>query len=586
MYSVCVQAKAVESSSAVSLPSSYEKLSLEKKVGQLLILGFSGQEAKNIKQLIKDVHPGGLIVFSHNIKSAKQIAHLNDEAQRLSLTDSSIPLLISVDQEGGEVMRIRTAHSLPSALSLGETNNPRLARQAGNETGKLLKTLGFNMNLAPVLDIADPDQKTFIGTRSFGEDHHRVSTMGEAFAQGLLDADVLPTAKHFPGHGGVKADSHSELPKRFKTLAQLMQADLLPFKTFAEHLNSKMAMMVAHVSFPQLDQTQVAATYSKPIVEKLLRHDFHYDGLIMTDDLEMGGASQIQDVGERAVRAFEAGNDLLMIVWSLEAKRQVHRSLVRAIQSGRIPLERLHASLARIAQAKLTFATHSVKPNDNQIRLALKNPIFEAVSKATVSSLIERGLNHNDSATIRKQSEPFFVFSGTPILQKQLQMSVPQKSFISIPLGTVNKKRITELMKQNKNNLAIFYLTGKSSAKILLSLPPKIHSRLIVINALTKAEVGDHSQYFSVIHLFNKPSKLGFTLAEFLFNKRIPSSSIDLNVQNKANPSAQETTEEATEEASETESNVQEFDPDSNLEATINDAAEKDSAAAFKIQNK
>ena len=163
---------------------------------------------------IRGNKPGAIIVFGRNIKSADQISKLCYSAQAASYEATGVPLLIAVDQEGGNVTRIRTAPPLPSALALGKTRDPALAKEAGHGTGRLLRSLGFNMNLAPVMDVTDPSHDRFIGTRTFGDDPQLVAKMSTAFALGLQESDILPTGKHFPGHGGLNQDSHLGTPTK------------------------------------------------------------------------------------------------------------------------------------------------------------------------------------------------------------------------------------------------------------------------------------------------------------------------------------------------------------------------------------
>lgn len=210
------------------------RMTLEEKVGQMFVLGFRGQQIDgHIRGLIHKFKPGSFIVFRRNIRTPQQIFTLNKQIQELSLKEIGLPMLLMVDQEGGTVTRIKTNPAPPSALALGMTEDTKLVRDAGAITGKIVSLLGFNMNLAPVMDLSDPYQNSFIGNRSFGQNPQKVKLYGEAYSTGLADSGVIPTSKHYPGHGGVITDSHLALPKKLDTLEQLEKSALIPFDWFA-----------------------------------------------------------------------------------------------------------------------------------------------------------------------------------------------------------------------------------------------------------------------------------------------------------------------------------------------------------------
>ena len=235
---------------------------LEKQVGQLFIFGFTGSNIeKSLKRKINSFSPGAIIVFGRNIKTLKQIRDLNSKAQKLAMENSKIPLLIAVDQEGGQVIRIKTSPSLPSPKTLALTNNDPLVQEVGYVTGRLMVNLGFNMNLAPVVDISEPHQVDFLGNRSFSHKKEVVNKMSIAFSKGLINAGILPTAKHFPGHGGVKADSHLSTPYKQITLTELLFNDLQPYKQM-QNQRIPFAIMASHISYPLIDYSKRPASLS------------------------------------------------------------------------------------------------------------------------------------------------------------------------------------------------------------------------------------------------------------------------------------------------------------------------------------
>ncbi|MES2854219.1 MAG: glycoside hydrolase family 3 N-terminal domain-containing protein, partial [Bdellovibrionota bacterium] len=291
-----------------SLTPEYEtilaKMPLDVKVGQMLMIGFKGQKIDDsLSLMIKKVKPGAIVLFGRNIRTARQTADLNESAQSLSRKLSQVPLLIAADQEGGNVVRIKTVYPLPSALALGLADDPGLVLRAGAATGTLMKTLGLNMNLAPVMDVAAPTRSKFLGTRSYSNDPGIVTKMSFGFAEGLETSGVLPTAKHFPGHGGFEGDSHLAAVENGDGKSQLEKVDLVPFTHMAAQSKLPWAIMLAHASYPALDPSRVPATFSRPIVTDLLRGKLGFNGIVLTDDIEMAGASTVADVNERAIRA-------------------------------------------------------------------------------------------------------------------------------------------------------------------------------------------------------------------------------------------------------------------------------------------
>ena len=288
-------AQAVVKDSSAADDEFLKKMPLRKKIGQMFMIGFKGISMdEELSDSIKAINPGALIIFSRNLTSARQITEMNAAAQKLSVFTTGLPLLISTDQEGGDVIRIRTTVPLPSQLALGATADPAIAETAGFATGQLLHILGFNMNLAPVLDVSDPKQMSFIGTRTYGSDPQLVARMAIGFSEGLYKANVMPTAKHFPGHGGGVEDSHNMTPQKYLTYDELKEADLVPFTSMQAHFPNRWATMLGNIAYPALDASRDPATISAPIVGGILRKEMHFNGLVITDDIQMGADGQTQ----------------------------------------------------------------------------------------------------------------------------------------------------------------------------------------------------------------------------------------------------------------------------------------------------
>ncbi|NJL23838.1 MAG: glycoside hydrolase family 3 protein [Calothrix sp. SM1_5_4] len=198
-----------------------------------------------------------------------------------------------------------------------------------------------------------------------------MSEMTLAYSKGLNAGGVLPTAKHFPGHGGTSQDSHQTTPRKMSSLEELQKRDFVPFEKFTEVIFPR-AIMMAHLSLPKIDASGVPATYSSTIIKNQLRDVIGYDGLVITDDLEMSGAAIKGDIGERAIKAFLAGNDMLMLAGSPRNQRKAFLDMVKAVHSGRIPLSRLNESVTRILEAKSQYSLEPVKLDEKKVLTAFK----------------------------------------------------------------------------------------------------------------------------------------------------------------------------------------------------------------------
>ncbi len=335
----------------VELTPILQRLTLEQKVGQLLILGFGGMEMdERAEKLLRDKKPGGVALFSRNIGPRAQVRALTTDVQRVFARE--IPPFIAVDQEGGNVIRLKERTTLlPSAMALGAARSTALAEASGRAVGADLRLLGFNMNFAPVLDVNSNPANPVIGVRSFGESPELVAEMGSAFVAGLRAAGVAAVAKHFPGHGDTREDSHYHLPTVPHGLERLRTVELLPFKrASAEGLS---AIMSAHLALPAVTGDQdLPASLSSAVNMGLLRREMGFEGIIMTDGLEMEAVAARYGAGKAAVSAVKAGADMVMVLWFPERKTEVHRALLEAARSGDISRERLDDAVLRVLGEK------------------------------------------------------------------------------------------------------------------------------------------------------------------------------------------------------------------------------------------
>ena len=326
---------------------------LDSLVGQLFITGLAGYAVDTDFAAHYGRCPsGGFILFGRNVHDPAQVRMLTGALSDLASPhcSGSGPALIAVDQEGGSLSPLgRIVTSLPGNMGLAATGDPRHAGQAGYIAGCDLLSLGINTNFAPVLDLAREPLNPAIGTRSFGDDPRRVAEFGAAYAGGLLDAGVLFVAKHFPGHGSAPEDSHVSLPVCTASKAELLTGDVVPFMAVRQLPHA--AMMVAHIRFTGVDPVR-PASLSHSMVTGFLREEIGFDGVVLTDCLEMDGARSAGSVPEAAVMAIEAGCDIVLVSHTPDLQEAAFTAVREAVACGRIPLERVERSVARIAKWK------------------------------------------------------------------------------------------------------------------------------------------------------------------------------------------------------------------------------------------
>jgi beta-N-acetylhexosaminidase len=289
--------------------------------GQLLMVGLPGPRMDAVaRELVRDLEVGGIILFARNIDTPEQVWELCRDLQQEALAASGLPLLISVDQEGGPVQRLKAPFTIiPPARKLGLEAQASQVEALARQTARELALVGINMDLAPVLDVARGPECP-LWERSYGPDPELVAQLGGAAIQGYLAGGVFPVAKHFPGLGDTGVDSHVDLPLS-QSGDPARELDMIPFR--AAVAAGVPAVMTAHLVVPEWDSR--AATQSSLILQEKLRRDLGFDGVIITDDLEMGAIATHQTTPEGAREALGAGADLLLICNNWEAIRETVR---------------------------------------------------------------------------------------------------------------------------------------------------------------------------------------------------------------------------------------------------------------------
>lgn len=377
-------------------------MTVDEKVGQLFVYASTARfmnegsdEYRDLARQVRDNHVGGILWYL--VSDVYETAFLNQKLQALART----PLLVAADLEAGPGMRFRDTTYWPWPMAVAATGDPSLAEREGRIVAEEARVIGVNQIYAPVADVNSDPENPVINVRSFGEDPQDVARFVAAFVRGVQSAGVLATAKHFPGHGNTETDSHRSLPVVTATRSRLESVELVPFR--AAIAAGVASIMTAHLSVPALDSSPapvrsggkqenpytkdvlevsrnatVPASLSPTITEGLLRRDLGFSGLVVTDALDMGGIQDHFDPGEAAVRAILAGADQLPKSQNID---QAIAGVKAAVASGRIPLARLDAAVARILAAKERAVAPPVNVDLERIFRTVDSPEHRAVAE-------------------------------------------------------------------------------------------------------------------------------------------------------------------------------------------------------------
>ncbi|MEY9869710.1 beta-N-acetylhexosaminidase [Peribacillus sp. B2I2] len=346
------------------------EMTLEEKVGQLMMVGFRGTEkSSEITELIEQKHIGGVIYFDRNMKSPEQVAKLSNSLQQTADQSTlSLPLMVAVDQEGGNIIRMRERVSpLPSQQDLGKNASVEDMYKVAKLNGAELGSMGININFAPVLDLSKTDE------RSLGKDPEKVYQYGKKAIQGLNDVSITGALKHFPGNGRSEIDPHVETSSVEANQLDLENSDIYPFKQIISEMdNQKFFVMVTHIKYPAYDKEK-PASLSKVIIEDLLRGKLKYEGLVVTDDLEMGAVNKYFSYEDMGKQAILAGADLLLVCHEYSHELEVYNGLLKAAKTGEVPMDRINESVKRVLTYKL-FNMKQTKADPDQAEKVVKSP--------------------------------------------------------------------------------------------------------------------------------------------------------------------------------------------------------------------
>lgn len=365
----------------VSVDEILSQLTLEQKIGQMVMPAVRGLQPdkdenyklpQNVANAIADCNIGGIIFFEENCRTTEGTLKLAKELSNAAVSDRSIakiPIMISVDQEGGRVTRLATGTKLPGNMAVAATKDPDNAYKAATVISEELNALDIDINLAPVMDVNSNPDNPVIGVRSFSDNPAEVAEYGVKYMKGLQDNGVIATLKHFPGHGDTLTDSHSGLPCIDKSYDELKSIELVPFKAAIDA--GADIVMTAHIQFPQLEketyksvstgeELTLPATLSKTIITDILRTDLGFDGVVMTDGLEMAAVASHFDPIDTAELAINAGVDVLLIPGDISNEKGIKNlkvyidEVAKRVRTGKISEDRIDESVRRILELKVS----------------------------------------------------------------------------------------------------------------------------------------------------------------------------------------------------------------------------------------
>ena len=392
------------------------KMTDEEKAGQVIHISIPGKELDELAiSEIKRIKPGGIILFGTNLGKSREIFDLTESLQNQAKKQKILPLFISTDQEGGRVVRVKKGVTeFPGAMALGQTGNEKYAYDVGFITSYQLNRLGINLLLAPSLDINNNPDNPVINTRSFGSDLDTVNTIATSYEKGARDGGALPVIKHFPGHGDTNVDSHLGLPIIDKDLEQILNFELIPFQKAIE--NGARAVMSAHIVYPKIDPN-FPATLSKDILTGILRERFKFDGIIMTDAMEMDAISKNYKKEKRGNLAILSGADIVLLTSWGKTTAEYYDMILDGIKKKEFVVgdkDFLTEALVRQISAKIEFGLFQnsnstieiVEPDILQSLQTRENKIKEKIAEYKKINIKEYNLKIS-SDSIKSLNTPF-----------------------------------------------------------------------------------------------------------------------------------------------------------------------------------
>ena len=451
--------------------SLYQQLSLDEKIGQLYIVALYNnrgeEEIQKIRNLVEKEKIGGLILMQDDAE--KHINLLNEFQGK-----SRIKMMIGIDGEWGLFQRFSAAHKFPWAMTLGAIQDNSLIYEMTSKIAEDCKRLGIYWDFAPVVDVNTNPSNPIIGNRSFGSDINNVISKGLAYAQGLQDHGVLASMKHFPGHGDTNTDSHLDLPVVSHNLERLNSVELAPFKAL---LDKKIGgVMVAHLYVPTLEKKKgIPASVSYEIITNLLKNTYQYKGLIITDALNMNAIAKKFSPGEIDLRAFKAGNDIMLFSQDVPSGKTLIKS---AFEKGEISENRLAESVKKILKTKFLLGLQDLKPiNPENINVDLNNTSHAEISEKLYANAITLLKDEKNLLPLSCSKKYYYL----PLEEAPFQTFVENLNF-GTTINLISKEEISQIPENStvivgfhKDNSTAYkpYKISQNSKDILTELSKK-----------------------------------------------------------------------------------------------------------------
>lgn len=451
--------------------SLYQQLSLDEKIGQLYIVALYNnrgeEEIQKIRNLVEKEKIGGLILMQDDAE--KHINLLNEFQGK-----SRVKMMIGIDGEWGLFQRFPAAHKFPWAMTLGAIQDNSLIYEMTSKIAEDCKRMGIYWDFAPVVDVNTNPSNPIIGNRSFGSDINNVIAKGLAYAQGLQDHGVLASMKHFPGHGDTNTDSHLDLPVVSHNLERLNSVELAPFKAL---LDKKIGgVMVAHLYVPTLEKKKgIPASVSYEIITNLLKNTYQYKGLIITDALNMNAVAKKFPAGELDLRAFKAGNDIMLFSQDVPNGKALIKS---AYEKGEISENRLAESVKKILKTKFLLGLQDLKPiNPENIIADLNNASHAEISEKLYANAITLLKDEKNLLPLSCSKTYYYV----PLEEAPFQTFVENLNF-GTTINVISKEEISQIPENStvivgfhKDNSTAYkpYKISQNSKGILAELSKK-----------------------------------------------------------------------------------------------------------------
>jgi len=361
------------------LKAQIAQMTLDEKIGQMVLVGIDGVSPNDqSKALIEQYHVGGVIFYQNNIENTTQILDFVNALKNLNRVNK-IPLFFSLDQEGGSVSRMPAEFTkFPTNQAISKWDDPKLSFRIGAAIAEEIKSVGFNLDFAPVLDINSNPKNPVIGDRSFGDNPQLVEKLGVQTMLGIQSQQVIPVVKHFPGHGDTSVDSHLELPVVYNSLSRLRSFEWIPFADAISH-HADM-VMVAHILLPQIDPNN-PASMSHMIITDQLRGMLQFHGVVITDDLTMGAIVKHYTLEQAAIKAVNAGSDIVMVAHGYDAAVSVISALKQGVVNGVISQDQVDQSVYRIVQLKQKYALSNQQITDVDVS-RIDHDVEQVLTKA------------------------------------------------------------------------------------------------------------------------------------------------------------------------------------------------------------